>query len=74
MIDAWSTAVPVERISVMTVPPAGASSRTLLERFTIATDLRVELWDDGEPIPRNVSLGAAQLEVIRKLNGPSSPG
>ena len=68
VIDAWSTSVPVERISVMTVPPAGASSRTLLERFTIATDLGVELWDVGEPIPRNVSLGAAELEVIRRLN------
>ena len=68
VIDAWSTAVPVERISVMTVPPAGASSRTLLERFAVATALGIELWDDGEPIPRNVSLGAAELEVIRRLN------
>jgi hypothetical protein len=68
VIDAWSTAVPVERIGVMTVPPAGTSSRTLLERFAVATDLGVELWDVGEPIPRNVSLGAAELEVIRRLN------
>jgi hypothetical protein len=68
VIDAWSTAVPVERISVMTVPPAGASSRTLLERFAVATGLTVELWDVGEPKPRNVSLGAAELEVVRRLN------
>jgi hypothetical protein len=67
-IDAWSTAVPVERISVMTVPPAGASSRTLLERFAVATGLPIELWDVGEPKPRNVSFGAAELEVIRRLN------
>ncbi|MGZ5404225.1 MAG: hypothetical protein ACXWDL_06215 [Nocardioides sp.] len=68
VIDAWSTEVPVGRISVMTVPPAGASSRTLLERFAVATGLPIELWDAGEPRPRNVSLGAAELEVIRRLN------
>jgi hypothetical protein len=68
VIDAWSSAVPVERISVMTVPPAGASSRTLLERFTMATGLGIELSGVEEPTPRNVSLGAAELEVIRRLN------
>jgi hypothetical protein len=68
VIDAWSTAVPVERISVMTVPPAGADSRTLLERFAVATALPIELWDVAEPEPRNVSLGAAELELIRRLN------
>jgi hypothetical protein len=68
VIDAWSTAVPVERISVMTVPPAGAGSRTLLERFAVATGLPIELWDVAEPKPQNVSLGAAELEVIRRLN------
>lgn len=68
VIDAWSTAVPVERISVITVPPAGASSRTLLDRFAVATGLPIELWDVGEPKPRNVSLGAAELEVVRRLN------
>ena len=68
VIDAWSTAVPGERISVMTVPPPGTSSRTLLERFAVAAGLPVELWGAGEPKPRNVSLGAAELEVIRRLN------
>lgn len=68
VIDAWSSAVPVGRISVLTVPPAGASSRTLLERFAVATGLPIELWDGEEPKPRNVSLGAAELEVIRRLN------
>ena len=68
VIDAWSSAVPVERISVVTVPPPGASSRTLLERFAVAADLPIELWDLDEPKPRNVSFGAAELEVIRRLN------
>ncbi len=34
----------------------------------MATGLPIELWDVGEPKPRNVSLGAAELEVIRRLN------
>jgi hypothetical protein len=68
VIDAWSTSVPVERISVVTVPPSGASSRTLLERFAVAADLPIELLGVGEPRPRNVSFGAAELEVIRRLN------
>ena len=66
VIDSWTTAVPVERITVMTVPPAGASSRTLLERFALAAALPVGLGDGGGP--RNVSLGAAELEVVRRLN------
>ena len=68
VIDAWSTSVPVERISVVTVPPSGASSRTLLERFAVAAALPIELLGVGEPRPRNVSFGAAELEVIRRLN------
>lgn len=67
-IDAWSTAVPVERITVMTVPPPGAPSRTLLERFAVAAALPIELSGDEESKPRNVSFGAAELEVIRRLN------
>jgi len=68
VIDAWSTAVPVERISVVTVPAVGASSRVLLERFAVATGLPTDLWDVDEPKPRNVSLGAAEVELIRRLN------
>ena len=66
VIDAWTAAVPLERITVMTVPPTGASTRTLLQRFALAADLPVELGDGGGP--RNVSLGAAELEVVRRLN------
>ena len=66
VIDAWTAAVPVERITVLTVPPAGARSRTLLELFAQAVGLPVELGEGGGP--RNVSLGAAELEVVRRLN------
>lgn len=40
----------------------------MLERFAAATNLPIELWDVREPKPRNVSFGAAELEVIRRLN------
>lgn len=68
VIDAWSTAVPVDRIRVVTVPPRGASSRTLLERFARATELPPGIWGVGELTERNVSLGAAEIELIRRLN------
>lgn len=68
VIDAWSTQVPVERIRVVTVPPSGADSSTLLERFAAATELPIPLWNSDEVIELNVSLGAAGTELIRRLN------
>ncbi len=68
VIDAWTTAVPLDRIQLVTVPPPGASSRTLLTRFAVATQLPPGVWDDGELKARNVSLGAAEVELIRRLN------
>ncbi|GAA1479226.1 hypothetical protein GCM10009623_36720 [Nocardioides aestuarii] len=68
VLDAWTSVVPVDRVTLVTVPPAGAPGRVLLERFGEAVDLPVPLWDREEPRRRNVSFGAAELEVIRRLN------
>jgi hypothetical protein len=68
VIDAWNTAVPVDRIRLVTVPPEGASGRTLLARFAAAADLPAGIWDVGEVTERNVSLGAAEVELLRRLN------
>lgn len=67
VVDTWSTAVPVERIRVVTVPPAGAGSGVLLDRFAAAVELPTGAWTQP-PRPRNVSLGAAELEAVRRLN------
>lgn len=68
VMDTWATAVPPERIRVVTVPPRGAPPGTLLERFAAASDLPPGIWGDWERTERYVSFGAAELEVIRRLN------
>jgi hypothetical protein len=67
-LDAWSRAVPPERIRVLTVPPPGVPARCLLDRFGTATGLPSDWWGEGEVAERNVSLGAAEVEVVRRLN------
>ena len=68
VIDTWATAVRPERIRVVTVPPRGSPSSTLLARFAAAVDLPANVWGGDQVEPRNVSLGAAEVEVIRRLN------
>ncbi|PKH43485.1 hypothetical protein SAMN05192575_108112 [Nocardioides alpinus] len=67
VIDAWASAVPVDRIRLVTVPPPGAGPGALLERFGEAARLP-DGWSGSQQVPRNASLGAAQLEVVRRLN------
>jgi len=67
VLDSWASAVPPERIHVVTVPPPGAPAELLLERFASvlgidATGLR------PDPSRRNESLGIAEAEVLRRLN------
>jgi hypothetical protein len=68
VMDTWGAVVPPERIRVVTVPPRGAPPGTLLERFAAATDLPPGIWGDWERTERYVSFGAAELEVVRRLN------
>jgi hypothetical protein len=67
VLDAWGTQVPHERIRLVTVPPRGSPGDILLDRFARATDLPPRVLADGQPV-RNVSLGAAEVEVIRRMN------
>lgn len=62
----WGAAVPSDRLHLMTVPPAGAPSGLLLERF--ASIIGFDSAQLAVPAPRNASLGAASLEVLRRLN------
>ena len=67
VIDTWASAVPADRIRLVTVPPPGAGPGTLLERFGEAACLP-EGWCGSHQAARNASLGAAELEVVRRLN------
>ena len=67
LLDVWSAHVPVDRVRVVTVPPRGCAPHVLLERFAAAAHLPAQLLvDAGET--RNRALGAAEVEVIRRLN------
>jgi hypothetical protein len=71
VLDAWGTCVPPERICLVTVPPPGSPGTVLLERFAAAVGLPDSAWDPARA-PRNVSLGAAEIELLRLLNGDLS--
>jgi hypothetical protein len=73
VLDAWGTAVPPDRIRVLTVPPRGGPAHGLLDRFGTATRLPPGWWGCGEVLERNVSLGAAEVEVVRRLNAAIGP-
>jgi hypothetical protein len=68
VIDAWGSAVPRERIRLVTLPPPGAAARCLLDRFAEATALPSDLWDERVVGEHNASLAAAEVEVVRRLN------
>lgn len=67
VVDSWASAVPVERIRLVTVPPPGTPGTVLLTRFAEAAHLPTG-WPGDRQVVRNVSLGAAELEVVRRLN------
>lgn len=69
VVDTWATAVPMEQIRLVTVPPRGAPGATLLDRFARAADLPETWRPPHRTTLRNVSLGAAELEAVRRLNG-----
>jgi hypothetical protein len=73
VLDTWGTVIPPDRIRLVTVPPPGTDPRCLLDRFGAATGLPADLWDGPAPRRLNVSLGAAEVEVVRRLNAVAGP-
>ena len=67
VLDTWETAVPRERVHVVTVPPPGAAPRVLLERFASACGIDPALLD-SEQRDGNTSVGVAEAEALRRLN------
>jgi len=67
ILQGWQRHVPAERITVVTVPPKGASPSLLWKRFAAA--IEVDPAGADLQVPRtNSSLDAASAEVIRRLN------
>ncbi len=67
VLDVWEQAVPRADVRLVTLPPAGSGQGLLLDRFCAATDLPRDRVDDAQDAA-NESVGAAEAEVLRRLN------
>ena len=63
----WESAVPAERITVVTVPRSGASPQELLRRFTSVVGVDADGLTEA-PACTNENVGAAGTEVLRRVN------
>lgn len=63
----WSRALGAENVLVVTVPLSGADPDELWRRFARAADLPDLDYDVSSEV-RNASLGAAEAELLRRLN------
>lgn len=67
MVQRWSQQVPLERITVVTVPPQGSEPFVLVERFGAAVGIDMSgLRPPGQL--RNATMGAISAELLRRLN------
>src|SRR5690606_33881100 len=67
VLERWSAALPPDRVHLLTVPPPESPRSTLMQRFL---DL-FEIDPARLPLPSeraNVSLGAAETALIRRIN------
>jgi hypothetical protein len=68
---AWAAGLPVERVHIVTVPPAGSPSTLLWERF--ASVLGIDPASCNTDVPRtNESLGVVESAFLRQFNVSSS--
>jgi hypothetical protein len=67
VLDRWGSAIPPERIHVMTVPPSASDPDALWHRFARILCLHPDMYD--RDVGRdNVSLGVVEAEFLRRLN------
>lgn len=63
----WGKTLPANQLHLLTVPPAGADSTLLWRRFASLIGVGAQQYDTTHARP-NVSLGAAEAEVLRRVN------
>ncbi|GAB3785587.1 hypothetical protein [Nocardioides ungokensis] len=66
IVSRWADVVGPSRVTVVTLPPPGAPSRTLTERFGQAVGFVTD--DLVVPEPKNTTLGAASVQLLQRLN------
>ena len=67
VMTTWGAGLPPEQVHVVTVPPLGADRDLLWHRFCAVIGVD-PAWAPRESERLNVSLGAAETQVVRKLN------
>jgi hypothetical protein len=66
IVQKWARTVSLDRVTVVTVPPAGVAATVLGERFGSVVGIAVD--DLEQPPYSNPSLGAISAELLRRLN------
>ncbi|MEO6511813.1 MAG: hypothetical protein ABIO16_12525 [Nocardioides sp.] len=64
----WATAVPADRVHLVTAPPPGAPAATLWERFADACGIPAGLVDPSSVPPANPSLNIEAIALLRAVN------
>ena len=67
-LETWASALPAERIHVVTVPPSGAPRTLLFERFCEALGVDPTRLDTFEAARANPSMDLVTTELIRRVN------
>ena len=67
VLDTWGRDLPPERLHLVTVPPSGTPGDLLWTRFCAVVGID-PAWAPRPSTKRNVSLGVAETQVVRRLN------
>jgi hypothetical protein len=67
-LETWGTALPAERVHVVTVPPSSAPRTLLLERFCEAIGADPARLETFEAARSNPSMDLVTTELIRRVN------
>jgi hypothetical protein len=73
VVQRWAQHVPADRIHVVTVPPPGSPPGTIWQRFAEVLDIGDVPLPDASPVPANPSLGAVEIELLRRTNERLTP-
>lgn len=68
----WAAVVGEDHVTIVTVPPPGAPRDELMKRFAAAVGFDPSGFEPGHGI-ENRSLGAAEVEVLRRFNMSYGP-
>ncbi|MGI8434885.1 MAG: hypothetical protein ACR2LE_09155 [Nocardioidaceae bacterium] len=63
----WESAVPPERLHLVTVPQSGSSPQVLLDRFASVVGFDASVLTE-QPAWNNETVGVAATEVLRRVN------